>query len=143
MSLSQNEDVTLPKILVIDDEAAIRDTISVILERKGHSVVLAEDGIRGVAKYRTELPDLVVTDMNMPEQGGAETIARIRQETPDARIIAVSGGGVLDATHPLVLAKKLGAVEILRKPFTARELVDCVARALSRLLVRNSQHSSS
>ena len=132
----------MPKILVIDDEAAIRDTISLILERKGHSVVLAEDGIRGVARHRTELPDLVITDMNMPEQGGAETIVRIRQETPEARIIAVSGGGVLDATHPLMLAKKLGALEILRKPFTAHELVDCVTRALTRLRARNSPHSS-
>ncbi len=140
LPVSPDEEATLPKILVIDDDPEVRDLISCILEMEGHSVVLAEDGIKGVATHRAELPDLVITDMFMPEQGGAETIIKIRQESPDARIIAVSGGGRFDGAHPLIAAKKLGAMETLNKPFTVTELIDCVARTLGRVLVPNNQH---
>jgi len=120
----------VPKILVIDDDPQVRDLIADILEMEGHSVVSAEDGIEGTASHRAEIPDLVITDMVMPRQGGAETIVQIRQETPDARIIAVSGGGRIGETHPLVTAKALGAKETLHKPFTVAELIDCVTRTL-------------
>jgi two-component system, chemotaxis family, chemotaxis protein CheY len=123
----------LPKILVIEDYDQIRDLISCMLEMEGHRVVVAEDGIEGVARYRAELPDLVITDMIMPKQGGAETIIQIWQATPDARIIAISGGGSLDGTHPLIVAKRLGVVETLHKPFSANELIACITRSLSRL----------
>jgi CheY-like chemotaxis protein len=133
MPISSDRKATLPKILVIDDDFEIRDLMSCILELEGYSVVVAEDGIMGVARYCAELPDLIITDMVMPGQGGAETISKIRQETPDARIIAVSGGGRLGETHPLITAERLGAVGTLRKPFTVTELLDCVASILSRL----------
>lgn len=122
----------MPKILVIDDDSEIRDLISCILRIEGYSVVVAEDGIRGVALYCADLPDLVITDMIMPEQDGAKTISKIRLETPDARIIAVSGGGRLDDMHPLITAERLGAMGTLRKPFTVTELLDCVTRTLGR-----------
>jgi two-component system chemotaxis response regulator CheY len=130
----------LPKILIIDDDSDIRDLISCILEMEGYIVVVAEDGIKGVAQYRAELPDLVITDMVMPRQGGVETIIKIRQETPWARIIAVSGGGRLDETHPLVAAEKLGAMATLYKPFSMTELIDCAARALAQEPMHTNQH---
>ena len=129
----------MPKILVIDDDALIRDLLSCMLEIEGHSVVAAENGIEGVARHRAELPDLTITDMIMPEQGGAETISQILQATPDARIVAISGGGSLDGTHPLIVAKGLGVIEILPKPFSATELIACVTRSLIRLPVGNNQ----
>jgi DNA-binding response OmpR family regulator len=136
------EETTLPKILVIEDDSGICDLISYILEMEGHTVVSPEDGINGVACHRAEMPDLVITDMIMPEQGGAETIIKIRQETPDARIIAISTGGSLDGTHPLIAAKELGVMEILHKPFTVAQLIDCVTRTLDRVLVQNNEHAS-
>jgi DNA-binding response OmpR family regulator len=136
-----DEEAALLKILVIEDDPEIRDLISCILEMEGHSVIVAEDGVRGVARHRAELPDLVITDMIMPEQGGAETIVQIRQESPDARIIAVSGGGRLDGAHPLTIAKKLGVMETLHKPFTAEELVACIIRSLHGLTVQSNQRS--
>jgi DNA-binding response OmpR family regulator len=120
----------MPKILVIDDDALVRHTISRILERSGYQVVLAEDGAEGVAKFRNERPDLVITDLIMPEKEGIETIIEMRREDPAARIIAVSGGGRLGAMDFLVVAHKLGAGEILRKPFEPAELLGCVSRAL-------------
>jgi CheY-like chemotaxis protein len=132
--LAANQETTVPKILVIDDDHRIRHMLRRILEQGGHSVVLAENGIAGVARHRTELPDLVITDMDMPERGGAETIMMIRQEAPGARIIAVSGGGNLDGVHPLRVANQLGVAATLHKPFRLQELVACVSRILGDLV---------
>jgi DNA-binding response OmpR family regulator len=129
--LSRRKELALPKILVIDDDFEVRDLISCILRMRGYRVVVAEDGIKGVAMNRAELPDLIITDMVMPEQGGAETIVRIRQETPDARIIAISGGRMFVGSRPLMVAKQLGVTETLQKPFMMTELIDCVTRTLS------------
>lgn len=104
-------------------------------------MVVAEDGIKGVARHRAERPELVITDMVMPRQGGAETIIKIRREVPDARILAVSGGARFGETHPLIVARKLGATDTLRKPFTVRELTSCVARSLNRTSSLNTQRS--
>ena len=75
----------------------------------------------------------------MPEQGGAETILRIRRAVPDARIIAISGGGSLDGTHLLTVAKRLGVIETLQKPFSADELIACIDRLLRHLPLGNIQ----
>jgi DNA-binding response OmpR family regulator len=141
LPVSPREEATVPKILVIEDDAEIRDLISCMLEMEGHSVVVAEDGIQGVARHRTELPDLIITDMIMPGQGGAETIIQIWRATPDARIIAISGGGQLYWTDTLIVAGELGVMDTLRKPFTMSELIDCVTRTLDRVLVQNNRHS--
>ncbi len=121
----------MPKILVIDDDILVRRTIARILERSGYEVVLAEDGVQGVASFRSERPDLVITDLIMPEKEGIETIIEMRREDPNARIIAVSGGGRLGSMDFLVVAGKLGASEILRKPFEPAELLGCVTRSLA------------
>jgi two-component system chemotaxis response regulator CheY len=110
-----------------------------MLEMEGHSVVAAENGIEGVARHREELPDLIITDMVMPEQGGAETIIQIWRAAPDARIIAISGGGSPDGTHLLTVAKRLGVIETLQKPFSADELTACINRSLSHLPLGNIQ----
>src|SRR5665213_3241891 len=83
------------KVLVIDDDHLVRRTISRILQTGGYRVALAEDGAKGVAKFRSERPDLVITDIIMPEKEGIETIIELLRDNPQARIIAVSGGGRL------------------------------------------------
>jgi two-component system nitrogen regulation response regulator NtrX len=122
------------KILVIDDNPHIRRLLARVLEKQGHTVILAEDSIDGVAKHNAELPNLVITDMNMPRQGGAETILNIRQHTPAVKIVAISGDGDIDGTHLLIEAERLGAVEVLSKPFKMIELADCVRHVLDNLL---------
>src|SRR5580698_255380 len=98
-----------PKVLVIDDDILVRRTISRILQHGGYDVSLAEDGAKGVAKFRSERPDLVITDIIMPEQEGIETIIQLLRDNPAARIIAVSGGGRLGSMDFLTVADKLGA----------------------------------
>jgi DNA-binding response OmpR family regulator len=111
------------KILVIDDDHLVRYTISKILQRNGFDVVTASDGKRGMAVFRSENPDVVITDIIMPEQEGAETIIMIRHERPQVRIIAISGGARTRNIDYLEMARALGADDVIRKPFEADELL--------------------
>src|SRR5215469_8484641 len=119
------------KILVIDDDILVRDTIVRILERKGYQVFVASDGARGVRIFRSEQPDLVITDIIMPEKEGLETIREIRGECSDAKIIAISGGARIGNMDFLEMAGKLGAAEIIPKPFDPAELISIVSRCLA------------
>jgi CheY-like chemotaxis protein len=122
----------LSKILVIDDDTLVRDTIVRILERKGHTVLVAAEGIRGLRMFRGEQPDLVITDIIMPEKEGLQTIREIRGEQPDAKIIAISGGARIGNMDFLRMAGELGASEIMPKPFDPAELLDLVSRSLEK-----------
>ncbi len=83
----------MSSILIIDDDAAIRSAIQRVLESDGHSVSSACDGERGVAAYRTIRPDLVITDIIMPENEGLWAILQIRRDDTAVPILAMSGGG--------------------------------------------------
>ena len=122
----------MKKILVIDDDALVRDTILRILERKGYSVVVAADGIRGLRLFHAEQPDLVITDIIMPEKEGLQTIREIRGEQPDVKIIAISGGARIGNMDFLRMAGELGASEIIPKPFDPAELLNLVSRTLEK-----------
>ena len=120
----------MQKILVIDDDSLVRDTLVRILERKGYQVLVASDGLRGLRMFRSEQPDLVITDIIMPEKEGLETIREIRGECPDAKIIAISGGARIGSMDFLDFAGKLGASEIIPKPFDPIDLISVVSRCL-------------
>jgi CheY-like chemotaxis protein len=120
----------MPKILIIDDDQLVRNTIARILKRKGYELVLADDGRRGLELFQSERPDLVITDIIMPGKEGIETIREMRQINPDAKIIAISGGGRVGNVDFLTMAAKFGAREIVAKPFEPAELTDTVARCL-------------
>jgi DNA-binding response OmpR family regulator len=119
-------------ILIIDDDPYSRTTLQVILEEEGYEVICAEDGVRGLAAFRANAPDLVVTDLIMPNKEGLETIGEIRRSGATTPIIAVSGGGRLKATDLLVLANHLGANAVLAKPFEAEDLIAKVQAELQR-----------
>jgi CheY-like chemotaxis protein len=120
----------MQKILVIDDDSLVRDTLVRVLERRGYQVLVASDGLRGLSMFRSEQPDLVITDIIMPEKEGIETIREIRGECPDAKIIAISGGARIGNMDFLDFAGKLGASEIIPKPFDPTDLVTVVSRCL-------------
>jgi CheY-like chemotaxis protein len=121
----------MTKILVIDDNTVVRTTIAQILEDEGYDVLSAEDGLRGMAVFHKEQPDLIITDIIMPEQEGIQTIAEILKTKPDAKIIAISGGGRIGNTDFLRMAQALGAIAAIAKPFDPDELLtllkDCLA----------------
>jgi DNA-binding response OmpR family regulator len=121
----------MQKILVIDDDSLVRDTLLRILERKGYQVLVAPDGARGLHMFRSEQPDLVITDIIMPDKEGLQTIREIRGECPNAKIIAISGGARIGNMDFLQMARKLGASEIIPKPFDPTELLNVVSRCLT------------
>jgi len=121
----------MKKVLVIDDDALVRDTIVRILERKGYTVLVAADGVRGLRMFHAEHPDLVITDIIMPEKEGLETIREIRGKQPDTKIIAISGGARIGNMDFLRMAGELGASEIMPKPFDPADLVNLVSRCLN------------
>ena len=114
------------RILVIDDEDLVRDTISRILRTGGHEVAEASDGRKGLALFSKNPADLVITDILMPEMEGIQTIGEFRKIAPRVKIIAISGGGRVGNKDYLTLARELGADAILSKPFRARELLAAV-----------------
>jgi two-component system, chemotaxis family, chemotaxis protein CheY len=119
------------KILVIEDNVIVRNTMSRILEAAGYTVVMANDGLQGVESFRKEHPDLVISDIIMPEQEGIATIRQIIGEKPDAKIIAISGGGRIGNTDFLQIAKKMGATDAIAKPFDPDDLLDRIATCLN------------
>lgn len=121
----------MTKILVIDDDALVRNTISRMLRCWGYEVVIAENGGRGVELFYGDHPALVITDIIMPDKDGIETIRHIRAIDPDVKIIAMSGGGRLGNLDFLNIAAKLGANEIISKPFMPQTLRDCIERCLA------------
>jgi two-component system, chemotaxis family, chemotaxis protein CheY len=127
----------MAKILVIDDDTIVRNTIVQLLEEDdSYRVLSAEDGVRGMALFRSEQPDLVITDIIMPEQEGIQTITEMRKARPDAKIIAISGGGRIGNTDFLKIAQVLGAMAVIPKPFDLDELMmtvrDCLAGCARR-----------
>ena len=118
----------MARILVIDDDPDMRALLEQTLKSAGHEVALAADGRQGVDQYRANPADLVITDLYMPGQEGLETIIELRKRFPEAAIMAMSGRAT--AATMLSVAQKLGALEILQKPFDTGELLKAVGKAL-------------
>ena len=121
----------MTKILVIDDDALVRTTLGRLLRDAGYEIATAEDGVRGMALFRSEQPDLVITDIIMPEQEGIQTITEMRKARPDAKIIAISGSGRFGDADFLKMARSLGAMDIVSKPFDQDELLTIVKNCLA------------
>jgi CheY-like chemotaxis protein len=121
----------MAKILVIDDDAAIRRLIIRILKNARHEVVEAVNGLDGIKKFQAQKPDLVITDIVMPDQEGVQTIMDIRNAGSKIGVIAMSGGGFGNAHEYLEIAKELGADAILPKPFRAEQLLALVEQWLA------------
>ena len=118
----------MAEILIIDDDAFMRRLLVRILTGAGHRVREAADGRAGLALYREARPDLVITDILMPEQDGIETICTLRDEGSAPPILAISGSEELY----LRFAAKLGASARLAKPFMPAQLLAMVADLLGR-----------
>ena len=118
--------------LELEDEQLVAETIEVVLMKAGHTVTLAPNGEAGVAKFQAEAADLVITDIIMPKKEGIETIRELRAISPNVPIIAISGGGRTKNFDFLRMAHKLGANDVLRKPFANGELVALVANCLKK-----------
>ena len=122
----------MTKILVVDDNAMMRGMIRDMLDIGGYAVIVADQGKAALSLIRKDSPDLVITDILMPEMDGMETILEIRERYPKMRIIVISGGGAgLRDKDLLETAESFNLMGTLEKPFTTEKLLDVVGKALA------------
>ena len=118
-------------VLVIDDDEDHRVLAREILVREGHRVDVASDGRDGLRRFGKTRPDVVLTDIDMPGLDGHAVIEALKVLHDDVPIIAVSGGGAREKDELLLEAVRLGASEVIMKPFDFRQLVGAVQRAVA------------
>ncbi len=118
----------MANVLVVEDDPVIRETVAFNLQRDGHDVSTAEDGIAGLDQARTDQPDLVVLDVMLPRMSGLDVCRMLRAETPIPILMLTAR----DAEADVVQGLDLGADEYMTKPFSMRELRARVASLLRR-----------
>jgi DNA-binding response OmpR family regulator len=118
------------RILVVDDDPGIRQTLQIALCNAGYDVIQARDGEEATRLWHETGPDLVITDIHMPQKSGLLLIEDLRAHSATTPVIAMTDGGPGTDYKLLGLAKILGAVRTVSKPFTLDEMVQAVNREL-------------
>ncbi|MEP7324754.1 MAG: response regulator [Gemmatimonadota bacterium] len=122
----------MSRILVIDDDSSVRQIVKTALELDKHEVVEAENGNEGLRRWREDRPDLVITDIMMPEKDGYETLFELLTMEPNVKVIAMTGGGWRDTLDRLWDAQLHGASRTIPKPFSLTEMRRIVAEVLAQ-----------
>ncbi len=117
----------MAKILVIDDESSVRNLLDTVLRRKGHEVVLAERGRKGVQLFQQERPHATILGLKMPDMDGLAVLREIRALDPHALVIILTGFGTEERERQ---ARELGATEFLQKDFSLHNLGAALDRVL-------------
>lgn len=125
-------------ILVVDDDAAMRDTMFDILALDGHEVVLADDGNTGIKRFRDSMPDLVITDIQMPGTDGIELLEQLKTEFMGVPVIIMSGSTSISDFEEAV---KSSASRVIRKPFEVNTILGAVAEMTADDLVAEVNES--
>lgn len=128
-------------ILIVEDDEPLRLVLQSTLEGFGHRVSTAANGREGVAVFRRDAADIVLTDIVMPDQEGLETIQALHRLPAPPSIIAMSGGGRLPAQNYLGIASRFGAAATLMKPFAAEELRLAIEYVLERKVIERPAES--
>ena len=121
----------MPLILVIDDEAGVREFVRIALEKAGFEVKEAAGGEEGINFIRKNPVDLVITDIVMPDKGGIEILIDLRRDFPNLKAIVMSGKVNTESDSFQQLVKHFGAAYILQKPFEIKELLKAVQDVLN------------
>jgi len=119
----------MAKILVIDDERSIRNTLKEILEYEKHEVELAADGMIGLEMLEKGKFDIALLDVKMPEIDGIEVLEKLVQNYPDMQVVMISGHGNIDTA---VKALKIGAYDFIEKPLDLNRLLVTIRNAMDR-----------
>ncbi len=119
----------MSKILVIDDERSIRNTLKDILEYEKYEVDLAEDGIKGIEKVKTAEYDIILCDIKMPGMDGIETLEHLTELAPDTPVVMISGHGNIDTAVDSI---KKGAFDYIEKPLDLNRLLITIRNAMDK-----------
>lgn len=128
----------MAQILIVDDDSNIRHLFRCLLERAGHKVTEADDGEIALKMLYEIPPKLLITDVLMPNKEGLELIQDVKSSALDVKVIALSGGGVVDVNDCLAFADGFGADRVFAKPIKPQELLDAVDYLLDDPLVANA-----
>src|SRR4028118_1303237 len=119
----------MSNILIIDDEKAIRKTLTEILSYEGYKIEEASDGEEGLKKFKDKAYDVVLCDIKMPKLDGLEFLDKARESNPDVPVIMISGHGTIETA---VEAVKKGAYDYISKPPDLNRLLITIRNALDR-----------
>ena len=123
----------MARIIVIDDEADLRALLRIMLESQDHEVDEAENGALALKALGKHQYDLIITDIIMPEEDGIAVASQASKLQPNAKVLAISGGGkYLDANQSLNVMELLGVGATLLKPFGRDELIAAVNELLGQ-----------
>lgn len=114
------------KIVIIDDDRLVRDTLLNYLDDGDFDAVGAVDGQKGLELVAEINPEVVVTDILMPNKEGMETISELKRTYPEIRIVAMSGQNWSGFTSYLDMASRLGAHAVLSKPFSRKDFIETI-----------------
>lgn len=118
-------------LLIVDDEAMIRNLLEKILSKEGYKILTAKDGLEALEVMESSKVDIVISDMKMPRMNGLELLKRIKKERPDIGVVIMTGYG---DTYTVKDALLLGADEYITKPFKSYEMLMIVERTYWRIL---------
>ena len=121
----------MKRILIIDDDENIRTVYQRYLSIQGYTVDCAANGKEGLRLLEAEPPDLVITDIMMPETDGLEVVLAMRMTHPDTPVFAISGGMHSIPMDFLPMVKKFGAAKVFYKPVELNKLVEAIREALA------------
>ncbi len=121
------------KILIVDDEEIIARLLSISLKSDGYETVTANSGEEGLEKFKSESPDIVVTDIKMPGMDGLELLKHIKEIDPEKEVIIVTGHGDIDST---ITALQYGASDFINKPVRDEALAIALSRAKDKIEIR-------
>ena len=117
------------RILLVDDDREIVESMKTVLESRGYQILVARDGNQGLVMAESEVPDLVVLDMMMPKRSGFLVLEKLRRSSPDPmRVIMITAN---EGSRHKAYAEMLGVDDYIRKPFAMDRLLESVDRLLS------------
>src|SRR5258707_822522 len=120
---------TAQRVLIVDDDHEIVESVRFALEQKGYEILVARDGNQGLAMAEREDPDLVILDMMMPKRSGFLVLEKLRRSRPvPLRVIMITAN---EGSRHKAYAEMLGVDDYLRKPFAMDKLVESVQRLLA------------
>jgi len=118
-------------ILIIEDDIQFRNFIEEVLDDEGYTIFTADDGQQGIDLVEEQEPDLILTDLLMPEKDGVRVISEVKCKFPQIPIIAMSGGQSVFSPVFLEAAATLGAMKTLNKPFKDEELLEAIKSCIN------------